>query len=52
MGILNASQNLINLAPLTEALISKTPANIEGWFATIPTEMPPILPNPTIKFSA
>lgn len=46
--MLNASQNLTNLAALTDALISKHPANSVGWLATIPTVRPSNLPNPII----
>src|SRR5437879_10281798 len=39
-GILNASQKRTNLAPFTEALMSRQPAKIAGWLATIPTGRP------------
>src|SRR5437773_1709824 len=41
-GTLNASQNRMNRAPLSEALISSTPASTAGWFATTPTGRPPV----------
>jgi len=36
-GMLKASQKRTKRAPLTEALISRTPARKAGWLATRPT---------------
>jgi len=46
IGMLNASQNLINLDALSEEFISNTPAMWLGLFATTPTTLPSNLPNP------
>src|SRR2546422_155371 len=51
-GMLNASQNRMNRAPLSEALISSTPASAAGWFATTPTGRPPRRAKPTSRFPA
>jgi hypothetical protein len=40
-GILKQSQKRTNLAALTDASISSTPAKKAGWLATMPTEKPP-----------
>ena len=48
--MLNASQNLTNLAAFSEALISITPAKSKGWFAIIPTVFPLILEKLVIMF--
>ena len=50
--MLNASQNLTNLAPFTEASTSNTPASTAGWFAIIPMDLPANRENPTTMFSA
>ena len=52
IGILNASQNLTNRAPLIEASISRQPARTIGCCATMPTTYPSSLPNPTMIFGA
>ena len=52
IGILNASQNLTNLAAFIDALMSNTPANLDGCCATIPIDLPASLANPTIMFVA
>src|SRR5213596_1312599 len=51
-GTLNASQNRMNRAPLSDALISSTPASTAGWFATRPTGRPPSRANPTNRLPA
>src|SRR5206468_12489317 len=50
--MLNASQNRTNRAPLTEELMSMTPALTLGWLATIPMDWPLILANDVIMFGA
>src|SRR5574338_1215205 len=40
IGMLNASQYLMNLAALFEESMSSAPARYIGWFATIPTVLP------------
>jgi hypothetical protein len=50
--MLKQSQNLTNLEILSEESMSKTPAKIFGWFATIPTTYPASLAKPTIAFWA
>src|ERR687885_1789060 len=52
IGMLNASQNLMNLAALFDELMSSAPARYIGWFAMMPIDLPPILANPTMIFSA
>ena len=51
-GMLKASQNLTNLAALTDALMSSTPAIWSGCCATTPTERPSTLANPTAMLGA
>ena len=51
-GIPNASQNRMNLAPLSEESTSSTPARTIGWFATIPTVSPSTRAKPTTRFAA
>ncbi|CAO0827967.1 hypothetical protein SMICM17S_00185 [Streptomyces microflavus] len=41
-GDVEVSQNCTNCAAFSEALMSSTPAEEMGWFATIPTTSPPI----------
>jgi len=36
IGMLNASQNLMNLAAFYDESMSRHPARTDGWFATIP----------------
>ena len=50
--MLNALQNRTNLLPLSEALMSSTPAITAGWFATMPTLRPLMRANPTTMFIA
>ena len=50
IGMLNESQNLMNLAALFEESMSSAPARLSGWFATIPTTLPFNLAYPTITF--
>ena len=45
-GRLNESQNRTKRAAFWEAAMSSVPARIRGWFATMPTEIPPIRQNP------
>ena len=51
-GMLNESQNLINLAALTEASISNEPARCCGCCAMIPIDCPASLAKPTTIFLA
>jgi len=51
-GIWKASQNLTNLAALTEESISKHPASTFGWLATNPMTFPSTSANATMIFLA
>ena len=51
-GILNESQNRINLAALSEELISKLPAITLGWLHTSPTTFPSMRAKPMTIFLA
>ena len=48
--MLKQSQNLTNLAILSEEFISRQPASTFGWLAAIPTEFPLSLANPITIF--
>lgn len=50
--MLKASQNLINLAALSEESTSSTPARTKGWLAIIPTVSPLIHVKPITRFGA
>ena len=52
IGILNASQNLTNLAAFLLESISKQPAKTSGWLATTPIVSPFNLINPIKIFFA
>lgn len=52
MGMLNASQNRTHRDALTDALMSSTPEDASGWFATIETVLPSILANPVMILDA
>src|ERR1051325_172817 len=51
-GMLKASQNRMNRAPFSDALISSTPASAAGWLAITPTGRPPRRANPTSRLPA
>ncbi len=51
-GMLKQSQKRTNRAPLSEALMSSTPASTAGWLATMPTGCPASRANPTTRFLA
>ena len=48
--MLKQSQNLTNLAILSEQFMSKQPARTFGWLATTPTTLLFNLPKPTTAF--
>ena len=52
IGMPNASQNRMNRAAFTEALMSIAPASTFGWFPTMPTTWPPSRPSPTMMLGA
>ena len=51
-GMLNESQNRTNRAAFCDAAMSSVPARIRGWFATTPTERPPIRQSPVTIWPA
>jgi hypothetical protein len=42
----------MNRAALSDALMSRAPASVIGWFAITPTGRPTTRPNPTMMFCA
>ena len=52
IGMLKASQKRTNLAPFTDALMSRHPAATFGWLATMPTVRPFMRAYPTMMFFA
>jgi len=49
-GMLNASQNRMNRADLSEALTSRQPAITFGWLAMMPTVCPSIRAKQVMMF--
>ena len=52
IGMLKASQNLMNLAALFDESMSSAPARLSGWFATMPITFPFNLAYPITIFGA
>ena len=52
MGRLNESQKRTKRAAFWEAAMSRVPARIRGWLATMPTASPPMWQNPVTIWPA